>query len=436
MGRSSYYHPDTMALHSGYVPESDYGSRAVPIYQTTSYVFDSVDDASSLFNVEQGGHIYSRISNPTVAVLEQRLAALEGGSGAICTASGMSALFTTFITLCSAGDHIVSSGQIYGSTATLLRHTLKRLGIETTFVSINDQGALEGAIRANTKMVFCESIGNPGLEVANLPQINSIASQYGLPVVVDATFAPPGLCNTIESGANVIVHSATKWIGGHGAAVGGVVIDGGNFDWEASGRFPELTEPYEPFHGIKFWEEFGPNALAMKIRAESMRDIGACMSPNNAFLLLQGIETLNMRMKQHIANTKDMVQWLQSQEQVTWVNHPDLPSNPSNVIARELFPNGAGSMLCFGVVGGRAGGGAFIDSLKLASNLANVGDSRTLVLHPGSTTHSRLTHDAMVAAGISEDLIRVSVGIEGIKDIQADFANGLRAAQRVAESQS
>ncbi|MFL3654353.1 MAG: O-acetylhomoserine aminocarboxypropyltransferase/cysteine synthase family protein [Halioglobus sp.] len=436
MGRSSYYHPDTIALHSGYVPESDHGARAVPIYQTTSYVFDSVDDASSLFNVEQGGHIYSRISNPTVAVLEQRLAALEGGSGAICTASGMSALFTTFITLCSAGDHIVSSGQIYGSTATLLRHTLKRLGIETTFVSINDQVALEGAIRANTKMVFCESIGNPGLEVANLPQISSIADQHGLPVVVDATFAPPGLCKTIESGANVIVHSATKWIGGHGAAVGGVVIDGGNFDWEASGRFPELTEPYEPFHGIKFWEEFGPNALAMKIRAESMRDIGACMSPNTAFLLLQGIETLNMRMKQHIANTKAMVEWLQSQEQVTWVNHPDLPSNPSNVIARELFPDGAGSMLCFGVVGGRAGGGAFIDSLKLASNLANVGDSRTLVLHPGSTTHSRLTHDAMAAAGISEDLIRVSVGIEGINDIQADFANGLRSAQRAAESQS
>jgi O-acetylhomoserine (thiol)-lyase len=436
MGRSSYYHPDTIALHSGYVPESDHGARAVPIYQTTSYVFDSVDDASSLFNVEQGGHIYSRISNPTVAVLEQRLAALEGGSGAICTASGMSALFTTFITLCSAGDHIVSSGQIYGSTATLLRHTLKRLGIETTFVSINDQVALEGAIRANTKMVFCESIGNPGLEVANLPQISSIADQHGLPVVVDATFAPPGLCKTIESGANVVVHSATKWIGGHGAAVGGVVIDGGNFDWEASGRFPELTEPYEPFHGIKFWEEFGPNALAMKIRAESMRDIGACMSPNTAFLLLQGIETLNMRMKQHIANTKAMVEWLQSQDQVTWVNHPDLPSNPSNVIARELFPNGAGSMLCFGVVGGRAGGGAFIDSLKLASNLANVGDSRTLVLHPGSTTHSRLTHDAMAAAGISEDLIRVSVGIEGINDIQADFANGLRSAQRAAESQS
>lgn len=434
MSRSSFYHPDTVALHSGYVPESDHGSRAVPIYQTTSYVFDSVDEASSLFNVEQGGHIYSRISNPTVAVLEQRIAALEGGSGAICTASGMSALFTTFITLCSAGDHIVSSAQIYGSTATLLRHTLKRLGIETSFVSINDEAALAAAIQENTKLVFCESIGNPGLEVANLPKINEIASNHGVPVVVDATFAPPGLCKTIESGANVVVHSVTKWMGGHGAAVGGVIVDGGNFDWQTSGRFPELTEPYEPFHGIKFWEEFGPNALAMKIRAESMRDLGACMAPNNAFLLLQGLETLNMRMKQHIANAVELVQWLSEQEQVTWVNHPDLATNPSNTIAKDLFPNGAGSMLCFGVIGGRAGGGAFINTLELASNLANVGDSRTLVLHPGSTTHSRLTPEAMLAAGISEDLIRVSVGIEHINDIKADFKKALKAAQRVAKS--
>ncbi len=433
MSRSSFYHPDTIALHSGYVPESDHGSRAVPIYQTTSYVFESVDEASSLFNVEQGGHIYSRISNPTVAVLEQRIAALEGGSGAICTASGMSALFTTFITLCSAGDHIVSSGQIYGSTATLLRHTLKRLGIETTFVSINDADALDAAIQQNTKLVFCESIGNPGLEVANLPEINAIATKHGVPVVVDATFAPPGLCKTIEVGANVVVHSVTKWMGGHGAAVGGVVVDGGNFDWQASGRFPELTEPYEPFHGIKFWEEFGPNALAMKIRAESMRDLGACMSPNNAFLLLQGIETLNMRMKLHVANAKALVEWLQAQAQVSWVNHPDVDSNPSNAIAKDLFPQGAGSMLCFGVTGGRAGGAAFINALELASNLANVGDSRTLVLHPGSTTHSRLTPDAMSAAGISEDLIRVSVGIEHINDIQADFKKALKAAERAAK---
>ena len=434
MSRSTFYKPDTVALHSGYVPESDHGSRAVPIYQTTSYVFESVNDASSLFNVEQGGHIYSRISNPTVAVLEQRIAALEGGTGAICTASGMSALFTTFITLCSAGDHIVSSAQIYGSTATLLRHTLKRLGIETSFVPINNEQAVRDAIRPNTKMLFCESIGNPGLEVADLPKISAIAGDIGIPLVVDATFATPALCRPFEHGANIVVHSATKWMGGHGAAIGGVIVDGGNFNWGASGRFPELTEPYEPFHGIRFWEEFGPNALAMKIRAESMRDLGACLSPNNAFLILQGIETLTLRMQQHIANTKAMVEWLQEQKQVLWVNHPDLESNPSHSVAREMFPSGAGSMLCFGVVGDRAGGAAFIDALQLSSNLANVGDSRTLVLHPGSTTHSRLTQEAMVAAGISEDLIRVSVGIEHIKDIQADFSRGLKAAAKVAKA--
>lgn len=436
MSKSSFYHPDTVALHSGYVPESDHGSRAVPIYQTTSYVFESVNDASSLFNVEQGGHIYSRISNPTVAVLEQRIAALEGGTGAICTASGMSALFTTFITLCSAGDHIVSSAQIYGSTATLLRHTLKRLGIQTTFVPINDESALRNAIQDNTKMVFCESIGNPGLEVADLPKISKIAVEHGVPVVVDATFATPVLTRSFESGANVVVHSATKWMGGHGAAIGGVIVDGGNFNWQTSGRFPELTEPYEPFHGIKFWEEFGPNALVMKIRAESMRDLGACLSPNNAFLILQGLETLGMRMQQHVKNAKALVEWLQAQEQVTWVNHPDLDTNPSQSVAKQLFPDGAGSMLCFGVVGGRAGGAAFIDALQLASNLANVGDSRTLVLHPGSTTHSRLTVEAMAAAGISEDLIRVSVGLENIKDICNDFSIGLKAAQRLVSKQT
>jgi len=432
MGKSSYLKPDTIALHSGYVPESDHGSRAVPIYQTTSYVFESVGDASSLFNVEQGGHIYSRITNPTVAVLEQRISALEGGSGAICTASGMSALFTIFITLCSAGDHIVSATQIYGSTATLLKHTIKRLGIECTFVSINDEAALRDAIQENTKLVFCESIGNPGLEIADIPGIAKVSHEAGIPVVVDATFATPALCRPIEHGADVVVHSVTKWIGGHGVAVGGAIIDGGQFDWSASGRFPELTEPYAPFHGIKFWEEFGPSALAMKIRAESMRDVGATMSPHHAFLILQGIETLNMRMKQHVANARVMVEWLQAQEEVTWVNHPEMDSSPSHELAAKLFPDGAGSMLCFGVVGGRAGGAAFINALQLASNLANVGDSRTLVLHPGSTTHSRLTKDDMVAAGISEDMIRVSVGIEDIKDIKTDFTRGFKAASRVA----
>ena len=434
MKPSSFYHPDTVALHSGYVPDSDYGARAVPIYQTTSYVFDSVEQASSLFNVEQGGHIYSRISNPTVAVLEQRLAALEGGSGAICTASGMSALFTTFITLCSAGDHIVSSAQIYGSTATLLRHTLQRLGITTTFVAINDQAALNAAIQDNTKLVFCESIGNPGLEVANLPQISQTALAHGVPVVVDATFAPPGLTQSFAHGANVVVHSATKWIGGHGAAIGGVIVDGGNFDWQASGRFPELTEPYQPFHGIQFWQEFGPNALAMKIRAESMRDLGACMSPNNAFLILQGVETLAMRLAKHIENTRSLSQWLLAHEQVAWVNHPDLDDHPSHAIAQALFPIGAGAIVSFGVVGGRAAGAAFIDALQLCSNLANVGDSRTLVLHPASTTHSRLDAQAMQGAGISEDMVRVSVGIEHISDIQNDFALGLKAAQRAVKA--
>ncbi len=432
MAKSSYLKPDTIALHSGYVPESDHGSRAVPVYQTTSYVFESVSDASSLFNVEQGGHIYSRITNPTVAVLEQRISALEGGSGAICTASGMSALFTAFITLCSAGDHIVSSAQIYGSTATLLKHTIKRLGIECTFVPINDREALRNAIQDNTKMVFCESIGNPGLEIADIPNIAKVAHDVGIPVVVDATFATPTLCRPVEHGADIIVHSVTKWIGGHGVAVGGVIVDGGQFDWSASGRFPELTEPYAPFHGIRFWEEFGPSALAMKMRAESMRDLGATMSPHNAFLILQGIETLSLRMKQHVANARILVEWLQVQDQVTWVNHPEMRSNPSHDLAQELFPEGAGSILCFGVVGERAGGAAFINALQLASNLANVGDSRTLVLHPGSTTHSRLTPEDMVAAGISEDMIRVSVGIEDIKDIKADFARGFKAASRIA----
>lgn len=433
MSRSSYFKPDTIALHTGYVPESDHGARAVPVYQTTSYVFESVGAGSSLFNVEQGGHIYSRITNPTVAVLEQRIAALEGGSGAICTASGMSALFTTFITLCSAGDHIISATQIYGSTATLLKYTIKRLGIDCTFVPINDEQALRDAIRANTKLVFCESIGNPGLEIADVPAISAIAHESGIPLVIDATFATPSLCRPIDHGADIVVHSVTKWMGGHGIAIGGAVVDGGRFDWAQSGRFPELTEPYAPFHGMKFWEEFGPSALAMKMRAESMRDVGASMSPHHAFLILQGIETLSLRMKQHVANARALLAWLQEQESVTWLNYPDLPSNPSHALAETLFPDGAGSMLCFGVVGGRPGGVAFMNTLQLSSNLANVGDARTLVLHPASTTHSRLTRADMEAAGISEDMVRVSVGIEDIDDIKADFARGFKAAQRVAE---
>ncbi len=431
MSNASFYKPSTIALHTGYSPESDHGSRAVPVYQTTSFAFEDVSDAQSLFNVERGGHIYSRISNPTVAVLEQRLAALEGGSGAICTASGMSALYAAFTTLCSAGDHIVSSEQIYGSTATLLRHTLPRFDINTDFVSINDPEALRKAIKPNTKLVFCESISNPGMEVSNLPEIAKIANELGVPVVVDATFATPALCRPIDHGANIVVHSITKWIGGHGTAIGGVIVDGGNFDW-GNGRFPEMTEPFAPYHGMRFWEEFGPSCFVMKVRSEAMRDLGAALSPQNAFLILQGVETLNLRMEKHVANTIALRDWLLEQDAVTWVNHPALDSNASASVAKSLFPNGAGAMLCFGVNGGRAGGAAFINSVQLASHLANVGDSRTLVLHPGSTTHSRLTKEALEASGISEDLIRVSVGLEDIKDIKSDFSKGLKAAKRVA----
>ena len=431
MTNSSFLKPSTIALHTGYSPEPQHGSRAVPIYQTTSFAFDDVSDAQSLFNVERGGHIYSRISNPTVAVLEQRLAALEGGSGAICTASGMSALYSTFTTLCSAGDHIVSSAQIYGSTATLLRHTLPRFDINTDFVRINDEAALRAAIKPNTKLVFCESISNPGMEVSDLPQIAKIANEMGVPVVVDATFATPALCRPIEHGANIVVHSVTKWIGGHGAAIGGAIIDGGNFDW-GNGRFPEMTEPFAPYHGMRFWEEFGPNCFAMKVRSEAMRDLGPAMAPQNAFLILQGVETLALRMQKHVANTVALRDWLLEQEAVTWVNHPELDSNASSGVAKRLFPDGAGAMLCFGVTGGRAGGAAFINSVSLASHLANVGDSRTLVLHPGSTTHSRLTKEALEASGIGEDLIRVSVGLEDIKDIIGDFKKGLKAAARVS----
>jgi len=431
MSNSSFYKPSTIALHTGYSPEPQHGSRAVPIYQTTSFAFDDVSDAQSLFNVERGGHIYSRISNPTVAVLEQRLAALEGGSGAICTASGMSSLYSTFTTLCSAGDHIVSSEQIYGSTATLLRHTLPRFNINTDFVPINDEKALRAAIKPNTKLVFCESISNPGMEVSDLPQIAKIANEMGVPVVVDATFATPALCRPIEHGANIVVHSVTKWIGGHGAAIGGAIIDGGNFDW-GNGLFPEMTEPFAPYHGMRFWEEFGPNCFAMKVRSEAMRDLGPAMAPQNAFLILQGVETLALRMAKHVANTVALRDWLLEQETVTWVNHPELDSNASSGVAKRIFPEGAGAMLCFGVAGGRAGGAAFINSVQLSSHLANVGDSRTLVLHPGSTTHSRLTKEALEASGIGEDLIRVSVGLEDIKDVIGDFKKGLKAASRVS----
>lgn len=421
---------DTLSLHAGQTLDSEFGSRAQPIHQTTSYVFTDTDTASSLFNLERGGHVYNRISNPTVGVLEQRVAALEGGSASVCVASGMSAVFCALTALVSQGDHVVASANMYGGNISLLKNTLPRFGITATFVDPTDVKQIESAIQENTKIIFSELIGNPGLSVMDIEAVSKICSKYHLPLMIDGTFNTPYLCRCFEYGANIIVHSLTKWMGGHGTSIGGVVVDGGNFDWGKDDKFPTLTEPYAPFTGINFWEEFGPSAFATRIRAEAMRDIGPSMSPMNAFLLLQGIETLSLRMDRHISNTRELLKYLSNHEQVSWVNHPDMPDHDSNALAKKYMPKGAGSIITFGVKGGREAGKAFIENVKLASHLANVGDAKTLIIHPATTTHSRIDADALVAAGITEDMIRISVGIENVADIQDDFNKGFRAAKK------
>ena len=421
---------DTLSLHAGQTLDSEFGSRAQPIHQTTSYVFTDTDTASSLFNLERGGHVYNRISNPTVGVLEQRVAALEGGSASVCVASGMSAVFCALTALVSQGDHVVASANMYGGNISLLKNTLPRFGITATFVDPTDIKQIESAIQENTKIIFGELIGNPGLSVMDIEAVSKICSKYHLPLMIDGTFNTPYLCRCFEYGANIIVHSLTKWMGGHGTSIGGVVVDGGNFDWGKDDKFPTLTEPYAPFTGINFWEEFGPSAFATRIRAEAMRDIGPSMSPMNAFLLLQGIETLSLRMDRHISNTRELLKYLSNHDQVSWVNHPDMPDHDSNALAKKYMPKGAGSIITFGVKGGREAGKAFIENVKLASHLANVGDAKTLIIHPATTTHSRIDEDALVAAGITEDMIRISVGIENVADIQDDFNKGFRAAKK------
>ncbi len=421
---------DTRALHAGQQPDPSTGSRAVPIHQTTSYVFDSVDHAAGLFNLEVSGHIYSRISNPTVAVLEERLAALEGGVGAVCTASGQAAMHLAVATLLSAGDHIVASRNIYGGTHQVLNLTLPRFGITTTFVDPRDPQAFADAIRPETRLVFAETLGNPGIEVLDVPAVAAVAHAQGLPLAVDSTFATPWLLRPIEHGADIVIHSATKFLGGHGVAIGGVVVDGGRFDWEASGRFPTLTEPYAGYHGITFTEEFGPQALSMRARAEGLRDFGACMSPANAFYLLQGVETLSLRMDRHVANTRRVLDLLDGHDAVEWIRHPEHPSHPDHELAARLYPNGAGAILSFGVAGGREAGRRFIESVRLASHLANVGDAKTLVIHPASTTHQQMSAADLEDAGIGENLIRLSVGLEDADDICDDLDRALRASQR------
>ncbi len=421
---------DTLSLHAGQHPDPVTGSRAVPIYQTTSYVFQDADHAAALFNLERAGHIYTRISNPTIAVLEERLAALENGVGAVCTASGMAALHLAIATLLNAGDHIVASASLYGGTINLLTHTLPRFGITTTFVKPRDLDGIKAAIQPNTKLVIGETIGNPGLEVLDIPAVSKVAHDAGIPLLIDNTFATPYLARPIEMGADIVMNSITKWIGGHGIAIGGVIVDGGHFDWEKSSKFPTLTTPYAGYHGIVFAEEFGPQAFIMRARAEGLRDFGACLSPTNAFQILQGVETLHVRMQRHVENAAAVVEFLKSNKAVEWVTHPSLDNHPDHELAKKLLPRGAGSIITFGIKGGRDAGRKFIEALKLASHLANVGDAKTLVIHPASTTHQQMNAEQLKTAGIGEELIRLSIGIEAAEDIIGDLGQALRFSQK------
>ena len=424
------YKFDTLSLHAGYQPSKNAGSRQVPIYQTTSYMFDDVDHAAALFNLERGGHIYSRISNPTVQVLEERVAALEGGTAALATASGMSAIFLTIMTLCNAGDHVVVSSQLYGGTVNLFRLTLPKFGIKATFVKPRDTEGFKKAIQDNTKCIYGELVGNPGNELMNLPEISNIAHEAGIPVIIDSTYQTPYLFKPLEHGADFVVHSLTKWMAGHGSSMAGILVEGGKFDFLKTDKFPTMTEPYEGYHGLSFAEEFGPVAFTMKARAEGMRDMGPCLSPQNAWNVLQGIETLSVRMEKHCSNALKMVEYLSNHESVAWVSHASLKDNPDYELAKKLLPKGTGSMIAFGIKGGKEAGAAFIDNVKLASHLANVGDTRTLVIHPASATHSQMDEATLKLANMSHDMIRLSVGIEDIEDIINDFEDGFRAAQK------
>jgi O-acetylhomoserine (thiol)-lyase len=422
---------DTLSLHAGQQPDPATGARAVPIYQTTSYVFDDTDHAAGLFNLERAGHIYSRISNPTVAVFEERVSALEGGVGAVATASGQAALHLTIATLMDAGGHIVASSRIYGGSHNMFTHTLPRFGITTTVVDPRKPIEFDKAITGRTRLVFAETLGNPGLEVLDIKAVAEIAHKHGLPLAVDSTFATPFLCRPFEHGADIVIHSATKFLGGHGVAIGGIVVDSGRFDWTASGKFPTMTEPYAGYHGISFAEEFGPAAFIMRARAEGLRDFGACMSPANAFYLLQGIETLPVRMARHVANAEAIARYLEKHAAVAWVKYPGLESHPDYALARRQCPRGAGAIMSFGIKGGRQAGAKLIERLQVFSHLANVGDAKSLVIHPASTTHQQMSIEDLAKAGVGEELVRLSVGLEDSQDLIDDLDQALNASLRV-----
>jgi O-acetylhomoserine (thiol)-lyase len=427
---------DTLSLHAGSAPDPATGARATPIYLSTSFVFRDSDHAASLFNMERSGHVYSRISNPTNAVLEERIAALEGGVAGLAVASGQAALHLGLATIAGAGSHVLASRALYGGSQNLLGYTMRRFGIETTFIDPRDLDAWRSNIRPNTKVLFAETLGNPGLDVLDIDSVAAIAHEHHLPLMLDSTFTTPYLLKPLDHGADLVFHSATKFLCGHGTAVGGLLVDGGSFDWqrayEATGRFTELCEPYEGFHGMVFSEESTVAAFALRARREGLRDFGAVMSPHNAFTILQGIETLSLRMEKHVANARKVVEFLVSHPAIESVAYPELPDHPDHALAARLLPRGCGAVFSFSLKGDRAAGRRFVESLQVFSHLANVGDAKSLVIHPASTTHFRVPNEQLAASGITEGTMRLSVGLEDVDDLIDDLKRGLKAAQKGA----
>ena len=423
---------ETLALHAGQEADPTTGSRAVPIYQTSSFVFKDAEHAANLFALKEFGNIYTRLMNPTSDVVEKRIAALEGGSGALLTSSGMAAIFLAIHNLASAGDHIIASTSLYGGTETCFRYTLPRIGIEVTFIEDITAEKIKAATKENTKAVYIETVGNPKGDVVDIAEVAKAAHAESLPLIVDNTFAPI-LCKPIEHGADIVVHSCTKWIGGHGTSIGGVVVDSGKFDW-SSGRFPEFTTPDESYHGLVYWDALsdvpgmGNVAYIIKARVQGMRNIGMCPSPFNAFLFLQGLETLPLRINAQCANTLELAKWLEQNDKVEWVTYTGLENSPWHDLGKKYLTGGFGAVLGFGIKGGSKAGEKFINSVKLASHLANVGDAKTLVLHPASTSHQQMSEEAQAAAGVTPEFIRVAVGLENMDDIKADFEQALALA--------